>query len=120
MGSRVDIATRVTFLIGLLLSGKTTKECRALWTAQYGLTSDNTWYSDLEKAYEEVSQANRQFIEHSKDLFLARYDALYEKALEKDDLKTAADVTNKSVKLLGLEQEKVEVTTPENVTIEFK
>ena len=67
-----------------------------------------------------VKALNDAFVDYSRDLFLTRFDSLYEKALEKDDIKTAADITSKAVKLLGLDTQKVEVSTPQEITIEFK
>lgn len=55
-----------------------------------------------------LSKKDAAFNENAKEIFLARYSALYEKAVEADDIKTAADIIQKSTKLLGLDVQKVD------------
>lgn len=117
----IDKEVRINRLVRLISEGYTYKQLKDDWNEHYGKEkSYKTWERDIAAATAKVKALNDAFVDYSRDLFLTRFDSLYEKALEKDDIKTAADITSKAVKLLGLDTQKVEVSTPQEITIEFK
>lgn len=59
-------------------------------------------------------------MENAKEVFLARYSALYEKAVEKEDIKTAADIVQKSAKLLGLDVQKVDAKVDADIEVTWE
>lgn len=82
--------------------------------------SQSTINSDFIKALAELKKNQEPFTTEIKSVIADRYEVLWNKAIEKGDLKTAATVLKQESDLFGLnvQKQEVDVSTSE-FTIEF-
>lgn len=109
---------RIGYIIGLFLDGKTDKQVHTMYKQKFD-ECEATYYRDRKAALNQIQDSLDGFTRYARNVFLARYEELYTQALEKDDIKLAADITQKGVKLLGLEVNKVEANVDSSITVEW-
>lgn len=103
----------------LLAEGKNRQQIQEQIISDFGV-SQSTLNADFIKALNELKKNQEPFTTEIKSVIADRYEVLWQKAVEKGDLKTAATVLKQESDLFGLNVQKqdVEISTGE-FTIEF-
>lgn len=113
-GTPLDAQQRVTKILELLAEGKSRQQIQDQIKKDYGV-SQSTVNADFLKALAELKKNQEPFITEIKSVIADRYEILWNKAVEKGDLKTATAVLKQEADLFGLNIQKqdVEVSTGE-------
>lgn len=103
----------------LLAEGKNRQQIQDQIIKEFGV-SQSTLNADFVKALAELKKNQEPFTTEIKAVIADRYEILWNKAIEKGDLKTATTVLKQESDLFGLNVQKqdVEVSTGEFV-VEF-
>lgn len=118
-GTPLDAQQRVNKILKLLADGKSRLEIQNILADDYGV-SQSTLNSDFLKALDELKKNQEPFTSSIRQVIADRYEVLWNKALEKNDLKTAATILKQQSDLFGLNVQKQELdVTAGDFTIEF-
>lgn len=90
-GAQLDMLLRRREIVTDLIKGKNRATIQEDLKKKYQL-SDETIRKDFKAAYERLAEWEEQHISNIVSEVMARYDLLWEKALEKDDLRTAVAI----------------------------
>lgn len=106
-------------ILRLLAEGKSRLEIQTYLKDTYNV-SQSTINADFIKALNELKKNQEPFTTEIRTVIADRYEVLWNKAIEKGDLKTATTVLKQESDLFGLNVQKqdVELSTGE-FTIEF-
>jgi len=118
-GTPLDAQLRVNKIMELLAEGKNRQQIQDQIIKEFGI-SQSTLNADFVKALNELKKNQEPFTTEIKAVIADRYEILWNKAIEKGDLKTATAVLKQESDLFGLNVQKqdVEVSTGEFV-VEF-
>lgn len=118
-GTPLDAQMRVNRILQMLAEGKSRTQIQAQIIKEFGV-AQSTVNADFIKALAELKKNQEPFTTEIRAVIADRYEVLWDKALEKNDLKTAAIILKQESDLFGLNVQKqdVEVSTGEFV-VEF-
>lgn len=103
----------------MLAEGKSRTQIQDQIIKEFGV-SQSTINADFIKALAELKKNQEPFTTEIRAVLADRYEVLWDKALEKNDLKTAAVVLKQEADLFGLNVQKQEVdVSAGEFTIEF-
>lgn len=103
----------------MLAEGKNRQQIQEQIIKEFGV-SQSTINADFIKALAELKKNQEPFTTEIRAVLADRYEVLWDKALEKNDLKTAAVVLKQEADLFGLNVQKQEVdVSAGEFTIEF-
>ena len=103
----------------MLAEGKSRQQIQDQIIRECGV-SQSTVNADFIKALAELKKNQEPFTTEIRAVLADRYEVLWDKALEKNDLKTAAVVLKQEADLFGLNVQKQEVdVSAGEFTIEF-
>ena len=92
----------------MLAEGKSRQQIQQTLKEEYGV-SQSTINADFIKALAELKKQQEPFVSEIKAVIADRYEVLWNKAVEKGDLKTATTVLKQESELFGLNIQKQEV-----------
>lgn len=92
----------------MLAEGKSRQQIQQTLKEEYGV-SQSTINADFIKALAELKKQQEPFVSEIKAVIADRYEVLWNKAVEKGDLKTATTVLKQESELFGLNVQKQEV-----------
>ncbi len=92
----------------MLAEGKNRQQIQQTLKDECGV-SQSTINSDFVKALAELKKQQEPFVSEIKAVIADRYEVLWNKAVDKGDLKTAATVLKQESELFGLNVQKQEV-----------
>ena len=118
-GTPLDAQLRVNKILQMLAEGKNRQQIQDQIIKEFGI-SQSTLNADFVKALNELKKNQEPFTTEIKAVIADRYEILWNKAIEKGDLKTATTVLKQESDLFGLnvQRQDVEVSTGEFV-VEF-
>ena len=119
-GTPLDAQQRLTIILQRLAEGKSRLEIQNELKGKYGI-SQSTLNSDFLKALAELKKDQANFVSEIKSVIADRYEYLWTAAIDRGDLKTAANVLKQQSSLFGLDVQKQEVDiTSGDFTITFE
>lgn len=107
-GTPLDAQQRLTIILQRLAEGKSRLEIQNELKGKYGI-SQSTLNSDFLKALAELKKDQANFVSEIKSVIADRYEYLWTAAIDRGDLKTAANVLKQQSSLFGLDVQKQEV-----------
>ena len=107
-GTPLDKQMRQNKILEMLSKGMSRLEIQNHLKSEYGV-SQATLNSDFLKALAELQKQQEPFTTHIKEVIADRYEVLWDKAIDKGDLKTATVVLKQEADLFGLNVQRQEV-----------
>lgn len=101
-GTPLDKHQRQNKILEMLSQGKSRLEIQNQLKEEYGV-SQATLNSDFLRALGELQKQQEPFTTQIKEVIADRYEILWQKALEKGDMKTAATILKQESTLFGIE-----------------
>lgn len=118
-GTPLDKQIRQNKILEMLSQGKSRLEIQNQLKEEYGV-SQATLNSDFLRALAELQKQQEPFVTQIKEVIADRYEILWQKALEKGDMKTAVTILKQEGDLFGLNVQRQEVSVdPGEFTIEI-
>lgn len=107
-GTPLDALQRQNLILQRLAEGKSRLEIQNELRNKHNV-ADSTINQDFLSAFTELKKQQEPFISNVKDVIADRYEILWNKAIEKGDLKTAATLLKQEADLFGLNIQRQEV-----------
>ena len=107
-GTPIDKYQRKNLILEKLAEGKSRLEIQKELKSKYDV-SDSTINSDFLSALSELQKQQDSFNSNIKQVIADRYELLWKKAIDKNDLKSALTLLKQQSDLFGLNVQKQEV-----------
>lgn len=116
--AKIDRLQRVKDILKQISKGKSRTQISEYLKEKYKI-SNTTIERDFALAYEQLKDDQSSYNIHIKEIILERYETIWQKAMEKNDLKSACIILKQISSLFGLETNKQEVTVKQEEPVEI-